>query len=302
MTRHALGIDIGGTKILVGLVDETGTVLAQERIPTPATQGGAAVLASVLSTSRKLLREAGIAIEACGVGTAGVVDANGVIVSATDLIRDWVGAEIGATLHDALGVPIVVRNDVHAAAVCEASIGAASGYASALVVSVGTGIGGAIVRNGVLDPGATGIAGSIGHILSPLRRSALCSCGAVDHIEAHASGPAIEAEFAKRTGEQLDLRTIAGLDGDAVSSLIAEVGEALGASIGTAINLLDCEVVVVGGGVAELGARLFDAMKVGTSAHTLPPARGVGIVPARHGPQSCMVGAGLAALSATSRP
>lgn len=297
MSRYALGIDIGGTKVLVGIVDEHGIIAAQHQVATPATEGAEATLAAVIAACRKVLSLSDLPVIAIGVGTAGVVDASGTVVSATSLLKDWAGTRLGDRLRDTFGWPVTVLNDVHATGVCEARIGAAAGRRSVLIVAVGTGIGGAIVRDGVVALGATGIAGSIGHILSPLHRGTICSCGAVDHIECHASGPAIEAEYEARTGEAIDLRAIAARDDDSAKAVIAEAGGALGASIGTAINLLDCELVVVGGGVAGLGAPFLNAVRAGAVRHTLPPARAIAIVSAQHGPDSCMLGAALAALA-----
>ena len=296
MSRLALGIDIGGTKILVGLVDEAGNITAQRRVATPAMEGGAAVLQTVIAAGRDVLAQSDARPIGCGVGTAGVVDKAGTIVSATDTLPGWAGIRLADRLSEAFDLRSVVVNDVHAVGICEARLGAARGYDSALIVALGTGIGGAIVRNGELDPGATGIAGSVGHILSPLRRGAVCSCGAVDHIEAHASGPAIEAEFAARTGRRLELRTIAALDDAVAVQVIAEAGEALGASIGTAVNLLDCNAVVVGGGVAEIGEPLMRAIAAGLARQVLPPARDVAVKRAQHRTNSCLVGGALAAL------
>lgn len=296
MMRHALGIDIGGTKILAGLVAETGAVLVERQVPTPAGGGADAVLAAVEAAAGAVLSQSDRKPVACGVGTAGVVDATGTIVSATDLIADWVGARIADRLNGSLGLAISVLNDVHAHGVGEARIGAAAGRSSALIVAVGTGIGGAVMRDGTAVHGASGIAGSIGHTISPLRRGAVCSCGAIDHVEAHASGPAIEAEYARRSGRRLGLRAIAGLDEANAHEVVREAGEALGAAIGSAVNLLDPELVVVGGGVAHLGDPLFAAMRAGFRAQAMQLAQGVAIVPARLGAQSCMVGAALAAM------
>lgn len=296
MSRLALGIDIGGTKILAGLVDEAGTVHAQQRVATPAAEGGEAVLRAVIDAARALLSTTDLRPDACGVGTAGVVDTAGTVVSATDLLPGWVGLRLADRLAEAFGLNTVVLNDVHATAVCEARLGAARGYGSALIVALGTGIGGALIRGGRLDPGRTGIAGSIGHVLAPLHRGAVCSCGAPDHIEAYASGPAIEAEYAARSGRVLDLRSIAARDDELARQVIAEAGEALGGTIGTAVNLLDGDIVVIGGGVAEIGEPLIRAIGAGLRRHALPPARNVPVALARHRTDSCLIGAASAAL------
>ena len=224
-----LAVDIGGTKILAGLVGPDGAASAMRQVPTPAQEGPEAIIAAVLGLCRGILAQAP-GVSACGVGTAGVVGRDGAITSATDLLKDWAGTPLGERLQVELGLPVTVLNDVHATGFCEARIGAAAGAASALVVAVGTGIGGSLVLDGRLVPGRNGIAGSVGHVPSPLRQGRRCSCGALDHVEAYASGPAMEAEYTRRTGKVMDLRRIAALtQGDEVArAVIGEGAAALG--------------------------------------------------------------------------
>jgi glucokinase len=300
MTAQALAIDIGGTKILAALVDAKGAIGALVQVATPAREGRDAIIAAVLSAARQALRAAREPVRACGVGTAGVVGPSGEIASATDLLSGWAGTKLGAWLAAELGMVVRVMNDVQATALCEARLGAARGYASALVVAVGTGIGGAIVRDGEVVVGAHGIAGSIGHLPAPIRRGLRCSCGVPDHIEAHASGPALEAEYFRRTGRKLDLQAIAmlGNDGDAVArSVLVEGASALGAVIGGANNLVDAAIILVGGGVASIGDLFLDPLRAAAREQALGASRDVPISVAGFGSNACLVGAGLLGLS-----
>ncbi len=188
-------------------------------------------------------------------------------------------------------------NDVHATGLCEALLGAARGHGSALVVAVGTGIGGAIVRNGMVEQGAHGIAGAIGHLPAPLRQGRICSCGVLDHVEAYASGPALEAEYRRRTGRPLGLRAIAAAGEAEARAVIAEGAAALGAVIGGANNLVDTSVIVIGGGVAGIGEAFLAPLRAGIAAEALGATRAVPVVPARFGARACLVGAGLLALA-----
>jgi glucokinase len=298
MTNLALGVVIGGTKIAVGLIEASGHVEHRVEVPTPAQEGADAIVAAVLAAARVVM--VGQSIVACGVGTAGVVSRAGEIVSATDLLRGWAGTPLALRLKDSLHAPVAVLNDVHATALCEARVGAARGHASALVVAVGTGIGGALVREGTVVHGAHGIAGSIGHTPCVIRSGRRCSCGALDHVEVYASGPAMEADYARRAGVALGLRGIVRRmeQGDEVSrSVVSEAATALGAAIGGANNVADTDLIVIGGGVASIGDLYLEPVCAAARAEALGGSKEVRIVRAQFSADACLVGAGLAGLS-----
>lgn len=241
----------------------------------------------------------GAEVVACGVGTAGVVGEHGEITTATDLLRGWAGTPLGARLAETLHLPVRVLNDVQATGLAEARLGTARGQPSALIIAVGTGIGGALARDGQVIRGANGIAGSVGHMPAILRQGRPCSCGALDHVEAYASGVSLQAEYRRRAHQAIDLRAIAKLasQGDETArAVIAEGAEVLGAAIGGANNVVDASIVVVGGGVAALGDILFMPMRATAHREGLGPSKSVPIVPARFGADACLVGAGIAGL------
>ena len=300
MSELVLAVDIGGTKILVGLVAADGSIAAELQAPTPAQEGAEAIIATIAGLARRLLDDSSSPVRRCGVGTAGVVGEDGEITSATDHIRGWAGTPLRQRLAEVLGLPTVVLNDVQAAALAESVLGAARGKRSALVVALGTGIGGAIVRNGAVERGAAGIAGSIGHHLSPLRQGRPCPCGSTDHLEAYASGTAMQLEYQRRTGETLLLRDIAAraAAGETeAAAVLAEAAEVLGTVIGSANNLVDADIIVVGGGVAELGEVLFGPARIAAAREALGASRHAPIVAAALGPRACLTGAALAALA-----
>jgi len=298
---RALGIDIGGTKIAVGLVAADGTVTRRVEVATPAQDGADAIIAALLSAARSAME--GGDVVACGVGTAGVVGERGEITTATDLLRDWAGTPLGARLAGTLQLPVRVLNDVQATGLAEVRLGAARGHASALIVAVGTGIGGALARDGQVIRGANGIAGSVGHMPGILRQGRVCSCGALDHVEAYASGLSLETEYRRRTGQARDLRAISKLagQGDGIArSVITEGADVLGTAIGGANNVVDAEIVVVGGGVAGLGDIYFTPMRDAARREALGTSRSVPIAAAQFGADACLVGAGLAGLDAAA--
>lgn len=257
-----IGIDIGGTKIAVAgfALDEHGQqarITDVHTIATPARSGGAAIVQAVAEAVREVR---GVSpVDAIGVGTAGVVGPDGAISSATDAISGWAGFPLRHALADAVGAPVAVVNDVHAAAVAEAEFGAGRDAAGMLMVAVGTGIGGAVVLPAGLRRGVTGTAGSIGHMeisLPPQLAERRCPCGGFSHVEAVASGPGLEQTYLERSGGLLPLREVhaAALRGDALAvQVILDGARYLGRALASANAALDVEVVVVGGGVAEIG-------------------------------------------------
>jgi glucokinase len=299
--NRALGVDIGGTKIAVGLVEADGTISQRREVATPAQEGADAIIAAVLGAATAAMH--GSEVVACGVGTAGVVGERGEITTATDLLRGWAGTPLRARLAETLHLPVRVLNDVQATGLAEARLGAARGRPSALIVAVGTGIGGALARDGQVIRGANGIAGSVGHMPAILRQGRVCSCGAFDHVEAYASGLSLEVEYRRRTGQALALRAIARLaaQGDDVAgAVIAEGADVLGTALGGANNVVDASIVVVGGGVAALGEMYFAPMREAARREALGTSRSVPIVPAQFGADACLVGAGLAGLDAAT--
>lgn len=194
-----------------------------------------------------------------------------------------------------LGLPVTVVNDVHAHGLGEASYGAGRGCDSVLAVAVGTGIGGAFVAGGSLLTGPHAAAGHVGHVPSPPAGDLPCTCGAVGHLEAFASGPALVRELRRRTGREVaDLREVAALaaEGDpGATALLHDGGVAVGAVIGGLVNVLDPGVVVVGGGVAEVGGPWWKALVDATRREVLPVLARVPVVRSELGGDAALLGA-----------
>ncbi|MFB8189104.1 ROK family protein [Microbacterium sp. NPDC055988] len=296
-----VGVDIGGTKIAVAgferdadrLVRATGV----RTIATPSRAGGPVIVQAVVDAVVEVCGAA--TLDAVGVGTAGVVGPDGVITSATDAISGWVGFRLRRALADALGVPVEVVNDVHAAAVAEAEEGAGRGADTMLMVAVGTGIGGAVVLPDGLRRGFTGTAGSVGHMeiaLPPHLAERRCPCGGFGHVEAVASGPGLEQTFFEETGVRLSLREVhaAALDGDGVAERVIRDGARyLGRALASASAALDVEVIVVGGGVAEIGGSYLSEVARAHRAAAMPGPSRARVVPAKLGIDAALTGAAL---------
>jgi glucokinase len=300
MNQLAIGIDIGGTKTSAGIVDQNGLVadtLLVER--TPAREGPEGVLRLLVRMVQDLDRF-GLGPLPLGAGTAGVVSADGVIRSATNAISDWPGYELRQSLVETFGREACVLNDVHAAAFGEAVLGAGRGVDSFLMVTVGTGVGGSLCRDGVPDFGATGTAGSIGHTAARNQDPQVCPCGQVGHIEAYASGPAMERAYAERTGRHLSLRDIVDIarsrDGHVVDetawNVVSAGAAVLGTGLADALSLVDSSLIILGGGVASIpGYRELVADAVVAAA--LPGPSSVALRAAQLGTEATLVGAGL---------
>lgn len=306
----AVGVDVGGTKIAAAVVDAAGAVGPVATVPTPAASGGVAVLDAIAGLVTRVA--AGQAIVGVGVGTAGVVDAaRGVIVSATDTFADWVGTDVSGGLRARLGgtgvegagggVPRVeVRNDVDAHALGEAWLGAGAGAASMLMVAVGTGVGGALVLDGRLRTGAHHVAGELGHIPAVGAEGLRCTCGRPGHLEALAAGPGLARRYGVLTGAAVDAREVArrAADGDADAvRAIADAAECLGRAVAGIMTVVDPAVVVVGGGVAEIGPLWWEPMLATCRAETIDALAAVPIVPAALGARAALLGAASTVLS-----
>ncbi|SDQ33945.1 ROK family protein [Thermostaphylospora chromogena] len=301
----AVGVDIGGTKIAAGLVASSGVLLATAARPTPAVRGRDAILDTVTALVRELLttRPGDGDVVAVGVGSAGVVDPRrGVVLSATRALAGWAGTDLRGELSRRLGLRVAVDNDVHAHALGEQWRGAAAGRRDVLLVTVGTGVGASIVLDGRIRHGAHSVAGHAGHMTVAAAAGRPCPCGGRGHVEAVASGPALLGEYSRRTGtDSPDLTEVARLaaDGDPVAgAVLAEGGAALGSMIGGLVNVIDPEIVVIGGGVAGCGEPWWRAVRETIGAEVLPALRDIPVEPAALGGSAALLGAARMAFAA----
>jgi Transcriptional regulator/sugar kinase len=247
------GIDIGGTTTQVVLCDDTLKVVASGERATPARAGGEAMAEAAVDLVTRLARDSGRRVGAIGVGAAGLVDtATGRIVGASDSFVGWAGFPLGEVLSAALGVPAFVENDVNAFLLGEVRAGTATGARSALGITLGTGVGGALWLDGRLWSGPRGAAGEIGHI--PGFGDEPCTCGGRGHLETVASGRGIERHYLVTSGRRAGAREIAERAATGEREAIATMRRAAhGAARGILITvgLLDVATVVVGGGVSR---------------------------------------------------
>ncbi|SDS44727.1 ROK family protein [Microterricola viridarii] len=288
------GIDIGGTKISALLVDRAGTVLASGTVPAPAREGGAAMSRAAARLVQSLEATLGLRAIAAGVGAAGVVDAEtGVIIAASESFTDWAGFGLGADLGERLGVGVAVDNDVNAFLLGETRYGAIAGSENALGIMLGTGVGGALALGGEVFLGARGAAGEIGH--TPGYSDIVCTCGQLGHLETLASGRSIAARYSERAGVDIDAAVLVAAraragDADAIATFDA-AGHAIALAIATAVNLVDVQDVVIGGGVRGAWDVLEPALRETLSRHQPVSGYPLVVVPSALGGNSVAIGA-----------
>ena len=282
------GVDLGGTKIEAIVVDAEHQVLGSARRPTPTEGEPADVAAAIVDAVREACRSAGIessALSGIGVGSPGLVnEASGVVASARNL-PGWDGSfPLGATLTSELGAAAFVGNDVQVATEAEFHLGAGREYESLLGVFWGTGVGGGIILDGKPWLGRGG-AGEIGHTVVKID-GAQCTCGRRGCMEAYAGRAAMEARAQRRVDrgrhtalfhlmkERGRTRLTSAVwahaleRGDEVAiEIIDKAVVALGAGIASAVNLLDVEAVIIGGG---LGVRFGEPCAQRIAAEMLP--------------------------------
>jgi glucokinase len=284
---HAIGIDIGGTKVAGALVTEAGDILRLERRPTPASDADA-IVDVVVELVRELSE--GEQIVAVGVAAAGFIDATQSIVYYAPNIN-WRSEPFRDRLSQRLpGLDITIDNDANAAGWAEFRFGAGRGTTDMTMLTIGTGVGGAIVSDGRLVRGGFGAAGEIGH-LRVVPGGYPCGCGQKGCIEQYGSGRALlrfanEIADAGGIGQSLARAREAGggaLDGGMVAQLIGdddpgalaalrELGDWLGQACASIGAVLDPQLFVFGGGVAIAGERLLDPVREAFRTHL--PARG----------------------------
>ncbi len=282
----AVGVDLGGTKIAAGLVDETGTAVRTSRRDTP--KGLDAVAAAMVSAIEDLGSDARDA--PVGIGAAGFVDAERQrVLFAPNL--GWADVPLAQMLGERLSRPVVLENDANAAAWAESRFGAGADAAAMVLVTVGTGIGGGIVVDGTLVRGGFGMAGEFGHL--PLVVDGRpCPCGQSGCWEQYASGGAL-TRAAQDQLPGLDVADAVRAGNPTALALLAETGTWLGAGLAAVAALLDPAVIVVGGGVIANGDLLLDPARA-EFRRRLPAGEHrplADIRPARLGPAAGMVGA-----------
>ncbi len=275
MKKYAIGVDIGGTTVKLGLFDQEGTVLEKWEIPTVKEEQGSRILPDIAASIKEKLTSLKIAladVQGVGVGAPGPIDAEGTVYKAVNL--GWGVFNIPQVLGEYLGLPVKAANDANAAAFGEMWQGGGKGHADMVAVTLGTGVGGGIIVNGEILTGATGAGGEIGHIHIEDNETEACGCQNYGCLEQYASATGV-VRLARRHLAQdqepsvlrsgvLSAKTVwdAVKGKDPVAIQIAQqFGEYLGKGLAAVAAVANPEVFVIGGGVSKAGEILFEYIR-----------------------------------------
>ena len=244
-----LALDIGGTAIKIGVVNEKGEIIEKSEVPTMAKEGGQALINRVLNIINQYKN-----IDRIGISTAGQVDSiEGKIIFASDNIPGWTGMEIKKIIEEKFNIKTVVENDVNSAAIGEAYYGAGVNNKNFLCITYGTGVGGAILEKGEIYRGAYGSAGEFGHIITHAYGKS-CTCGSKGCYEAYASTTAL----VKNVKEELGLTDINGKlifklinEDSRVEKIVDSWIDEIILGLVNLINIFNPSLIVLGGGIME---------------------------------------------------
>lgn len=285
---HAVGIDIGGTKIAGALVDASGTILKELRVPSPIDDSNQ-MIEAIGSVIDQLTGQSPII--GVGVAAAGFLSVDREIMYHAPNIAAWRNEPLKSRIESKTSYPVLLENDANAAGWAEFRFGAGRDVQSMIMLTIGTGVGGAIISEGRLLKGGFGIGGELGHILS-VPGGRVCGCGLQGCLETYASGTALLLAARKLASSDLPngrrLKELAASEGElsgemvyqailendpGASELIAELGSHLGTALGSVfVPVLDPELAVIGGGVSAVGDKLMDPIR--QSFEKSMPAKG----------------------------
>lgn len=281
MSESIIAVDLGGTLIRVARLDQSLNILDRREIPTYADQGSQRVIARMIDLIREMLPRNGLT--GIGVSSPGPLNpVTGVIVSPPNL-HGWRDVPLAQILGEAFGVPVYVGKDANVAVLAEAARGAARGYKHVVYVTLSTGIGGGVLVDGRLLLGMDGFASELGHMV-------IIADGRVSSIEKEAAGPALAQQARDRLtrGEPSSLRDaaqgdfaridskmigMAAAQGDALAlDIVRRAGWIIGLGMVNILHVFNPEVVVIGGGLSNMGDLLFVPMREAMTQYVIEPA------------------------------
>lgn len=307
MAHYYLGIDLGGTDIKLGIVDEDGRIIRSAKTPTHAEAGPEAVLANIAKHAQELIGS-GQPVRAVGMACPGPLNSKLGIVFETPNLSGWKNVPAARILKEHLNLPIALINDANAAAYGEWWVGAGRDVRSMILFTLGTGVGGGIILDNELYLGIDETAAELGHLIINFN-GPKCPCGNNGCIEAYAGAKAIRREVKKAflEGVQTKIQIPEGAEDDfgarvvydaAVAGdpfaieLFQKVGEYLGCAAASMINALNPEMIVYGGGLSNAGDFIFEPLRRTALANSFEtPGKRAKIVQATLGNDAGMIGA-----------
>ncbi|MDP2337043.1 MAG: ROK family protein [Bacteroidota bacterium] len=275
--RYAAGIDLGGTFVKFALVSENGEILFDDKLSI----GGKALREDILDTVSKAIRlviqkagESNIEVIGIGLGSPGIVD-GGIVHGGAENLNRWENINLSALYSSEFGLPVLVDNDANVMGLGEAVYGAAKGCTDVIFLTVGTGIGGAIIMNGQLYGGYKNRGTEMGHVTID-HKGIACNCGGRGCLEAYASTNALIGQYAKRSGmnpDEINGHYIVGkfLEGEtAAVECMQEHTDYLGHAIAGFMNTFAPQKVIIGGGISEAGQFYIDMIKKSAFSYSMP--------------------------------
>lgn len=287
-----VGVDVGGTKIAAGLVTAAGKIIKHYRLPTEAGAGKKTVLDNI---GKAVAAVWDPAVKGVGIGIAGLVDnERGLYLRGPNFPRSFSHIHLVKELTRAFGVPAAIDNDARCFALGEAVFGAGRGKHVVVGITLGTGIGGGIVIDGRPLRGAHKAAGEVGHMTVAGDSGTRCSCGILGHLEGLSAGPAITRRYRQLTGKNLlptEIQELAGKGREAAVKTVAECGRYLGLGLASIVQVLDPDIIVIGGGVSRDPDLLKAAKQAFRAAVVFPELRRTPIVLSKLGGDAMILGA-----------
>ena len=303
---YALGVDIGGTTVKLGLFDENATVLDKWEIPTVKENQGSQIIPDVAKSLLSKLEEKGIAkseVKGIGVGAPGAVNEEGVMTGGA-VNLGWPVFNLKESLEAIVGIPVKAANDANVAAFGEMWQGGGKGYSNMVAVTLGTGVGGGIISSGKILTGATGAGGEIGHIHIEDNETEVCGCGHKGCLEQYASATGIVRLARRRLAEDDKASVLRGaeLSAKAVFDAVKEndevaldianrFGKYLGKGLAAVADVVNPEVFVIGGGVSKAGEVLLPFVEPTFQEYVFPPCKNAKFALAQLGNDAGIFGA-----------
>ena len=298
MKEYAFGIDLGGTTAKVGLFTTAGALLEKWEVPTDTSNAGEHILGNLAKAVKDKMQENGITaeqVEGVGVGVPGPVLDSRIVPIVCANLGGWGERNVSIQLSGLLdGIKVLVGNDANVAALGEIWMGCAKGCRSAVMVTLGTGVGGGVIVNGRITEGAHGAGGEIGHITVNPHETAVCGCGKHGCLEQYSSATGVVRCMKKLLDENPDTPcTLRGTEfaakdvfdaarnGDALAAReVDEMTDTLGMALATIAATVDPEMFMVGGGVSRAGEVLFAPLREHFKVYAFKSCRETPIVPA----------------------
>ena len=297
--KYAVGVDLGGTNIKIGIVSEKGNLVKHISIKTDADARPKKVIANIIKGIELILEKNKYKIQGIGIGCPGVVSIKKGIVENAPNLPGWKNVKLGPIIKEKFGYKVHLENDANGAAIGELIFGAGKKIDSFIMVTLGTGVGGGIVFNKKIFRGEFGAAGEIGHISIDMN-GPKCNCGSTGCIEAYAGNSYLKEQIRSELKNYPDSKVWQLIENDLskvspriiqaaaerkdvyAKFVIERMGKQLGAALASLSNLLDISTFIIGGGVAGFGKPLFDSTRLTISERVLLPLRPrVLVIPAK---------------------